>query len=131
MKKYLLALAFVGLAGFAGAQGIQNYSSNAASNTAVAPYGWPTGMNPADVKLSARQMMADTRAWYDDAQWIDGGYGVGYVSPTGFQLTGNRVSIFTPSRRVKALFGSTNIYGTITSSSFGGTSTTVIIAPDS
>lgn len=131
MKKLVLSLLLAIVGVVAHAQGIQNWSTTAASNTTAVPYGWPTGMNPADIKLVARQEQASIRSWYDDAQWIDGGYGLSYVSSTGFRLAGDRVSIFNVGRRVKAQYGNTNVYGTITSSTYSAPSTTVIIAPDS
>ncbi len=131
MRKFIVAALLALSAGGVQAQGIETWSPTPASNNAAVPYGWPVGMNPSDVKLSARQMMTSVRNWYDDAQWIDGNYGVNYVSSTGLKVGGNRTSIFHLNRRVKAYDGTNYVYGTIVSSSYVAPSTTVIIAPDS
>lgn len=113
--------------------GIKDYSTAPASNTAL----FPEGMAPSAVNDGMRQVQADLRAWYNDAQWIvygdgDAAFATAYVSPTSFAVSGaNVTAVYHPGRRVKASGTLTGtIYGTITGASFA-TNTTVTVAWDS
>ena len=113
--------------------GIKSYSTTAASNNATPPNGAPEGMAISDVNNCMRQMMAETRKWYEDPQWFDFGHaGLAYVSTTSFKMTGDKTAIYQVHRRVRAI-GSTpfTIYGTITASSFSSPDTTVTVVWDS
>lgn len=119
--------------GVANAAGIKDYSTTAASNTAL----FPEGMAPSAVNDSARQVQADLRQWYNDAQWViygdgDGSFTAAYASATSFTISGaNVTSAYEVGRRIKAVGTSTGtIYGTIASSSFS-TNTTVTVTWDS
>ena len=112
--------------------GIENYSTTAANNNSSPPNGWPEGMAPSGVNNSARQNMADTRTWYENAQWIDYGYTYTYVSSTSFLIpTTDYTTLYHVGRRIK-IFGTTTstIYGTITASVYS-TNTTITVALDS
>jgi hypothetical protein len=87
-------------------------------------------MLPSQVNNSARQMMADVRAWYEEPSWVDYGYTVAYASGTSFTVTGaDATAQFVAGRRVK-LVGGTTVYGVVASSSFS-TNTTVNVTLDS
>ena len=82
-------------------------------------------MAPSQVNDSARQLQADVREWYNDAEWIiygdgDGAHGIAYGSATGFSVVGaNVAAVYHTGRRVKAVGALTGtIYGTIASSAF-------------
>jgi len=112
--------------------GIKDYSTTPASNTAL----FPEGMAPSAVNDGMRQVQADIRAWYNDAQWVvygdgDGAFAIAYVSPTSFSVTGADVTaVYHAGRRVRAAGSLTGtIYGTIQSAAFA-TNTTVTVAWD-
>lgn len=111
--------------------GIEAWSTNAGSNNATAPNGWPEGMQPSQVNDSARQMMASVRTWYENPEWQDLGYTPTYVSATSFTVTGDKTSTYTVGRRLK-LTGTTpfTVYATITASVFS-TVTTITVVNDS
>ena len=113
--------------------GIKDYSVTAANNTAL----FPVGMAPSAVNDGMRQVQADLRDWYNDAQWVvygdgDGAFAIAYVSPTSFSINGvNVTAVYHPGRRVKASGTLTGtIYGTITGATFS-TNTTATVAWDS
>ena len=113
------------------ATGIEAWSTTAASNNATPPNGAPEGMAPSTVNDTMRQMMASTRTWYETAQWVNYGYTHTYASGTSFTIATNVTSIYTIGRRIRAVGSSTGtIYGTITGSAFGA-STTVTVSWDS
>src|SRR5499425_905138 len=110
--------------------GINDYSPTPASNTAL----FPEGMAPSAVNDGMRQVQADLRSWYNDAQWAiygdgDGASTIAYVSPTSFSVSGADVTAaYHAGRRVKAVGTLTGaIYGTIQSAVFA-TNTTVTVA---
>lgn len=106
---------------------------------------WSEGQPPSSVNNSARQMLADTRSLINDLAWFQ--YGTGtqasgttylavpavYSSATAFTITGADVSaIYNAGRRVRAVGATTTtIYGTIASSSYSPTTTTVNMVWDS
>jgi hypothetical protein len=113
--------------------GIKDYSTIPANNTAL----FPEGMAPSAVNDGMRQVQADIREWYNDAQWIiygdgDGAFATAYVSPTSFSINGVDVTaVYHAGRRVKASGPLTGtIYGTIASAAFA-TNTTVTVTWDS
>jgi hypothetical protein len=112
--------------------GIKDYSTTPASNTAL----FPEGMAPSAVNDGMRQVQADIRSWYNDAQWAiygdgDGAFVIAYVAPGSFSVTGADVTaVYHAGRRVKATGALTGtIYGTIQSSAFA-TNTTVTVLWD-
>lgn len=113
--------------------GIKDYSPVPASNTAL----FPEGMAPSAVNDGMRQVQADIREWYNDAEWViygdgEGAHEIGYASATSFTVLGGDVTdAYHVGRRVKATGATTGaIYGTISSSSFA-TDTTVTVSWDS
>lgn len=109
---------------------IKNYSTTPSSNNSPPPNGWPEGMAPSDVNNCARQMMADIRSWYQDAQWIDLGQTPTYVSGTSFTVINDQTSFYTVGRRIR-LTDTSTLFGTITNSSYSAPNTTVTVALDS
>jgi hypothetical protein len=89
-------------------------------------------MAPSGVNDSMRQMMAETRRWYEDPAWIDYGYTYTYVSTTSFKVSATDVTAnFVVGRRVRIVGTSTGtIYGAIATSVFS-TDTTVTVTLDS
>lgn len=111
---------------------IKNYSLTPASNNQPAPNGFPEGMPPAGLNDSARQVMADIRAWYEDPAWIDKGYTPVYATATTFTIVGDVTSDFIIGDRIRAI-GSTpfDIIGEVTNSVFSSPNTTVTVVWDS
>lgn len=113
--------------------GISSYSTTASENVqANTGIDWDEGMSPGQVNNSARQNMADIRAAFDDLIWFQ--YGIGsksvahiYAGSTSTTIAGADVTaVYHAKRRVKAVGSITGtIYGSITSSSYAGSTTTV------
>jgi hypothetical protein len=113
--------------------GLKDYSTTPANNTAL----FPEGMAPSQVNDSARQLQADIREWYNDAEWViygdgDGSHAIAYGSAASFSVSGaNVTAAYHAGRRVRAVGTLTGtIYGTIASSAFA-TNTTVTVTWDS
>jgi len=114
--------------------GIELYSTVAAGNNAAPPSGWPEGMAPSAVNDTGRQMMADIRAWYEAAEWINFGLTHAYVSGTAFSIGGgvDRTATYHVGRRIRAQGAATGtIYGTISAASYAAPTTSVTVAWDS
>lgn len=119
--------------------GIDKYSTTPASNNAASPDGFAENMRPSGVNDSARQVMADIRTWYEDAEWLKlgvngspNGFSISYVSASVFKFPGtDRRSLIPVNRRVKAGIGSGVIYGTVTDSSLSASDTQITVAWDS
>jgi cytoskeletal protein CcmA (bactofilin family) len=110
---------------------IKSWSTTAASNNSASPNGFPEGMAPSGVNDSARQVMADVRSWYQDAEWIDwGDSGISRASASTFKITGDVTSRYLANRRIRCNDAST-LYGLITASSYSAPDTTVTVALDS
>jgi hypothetical protein len=117
--------------------GIKDYSTTAASNTAVGGVSIIEGMIPSTLNNALRAILVDTREWYNDSQWViygdgDSAFTFTYVSATTFTVDGSDVtSFYHANRRVRATGSATGtIFGTISSSSFS-TNTSVIVTWDS
>ena len=108
--------------------GIKDYSTTPASNTAL----FPENMAAAQVNNNARQVQADIRTWYEDAQWINLGNTPTYVSGTSFTINADVTATYTVNRRIRAS-GTTpfDITGTITASSYSSPNTTITVVWDS
>ena len=119
--------------------GISSYSTTAAENVqANTGVNWDEGMAPGQINNSARQNMADLRAAFDDLVWF--AYGIGsktvahsYASATSTTILGADVTaVYHAGRRVRAAGATTGtIYGTISSSSYASSTTTVNYVWDS
>lgn len=105
---------------------IKDYSTTAASNTAL----FPEGMNPASVNNNMRQVQADIRSWYETPQWRDLGNTVTYASATTFTISGNVTANYVAGQRIRCTDSST-LYGSIASSSYSAPNTTVTVTLDS
>lgn len=104
-------------------------ADNATGSTNV---NWAEGQLPSTVNDSARQLMADVRAWYETAEWIDFGYSISYVSATVFKFhDANRTALATLNRRVRAGVGAGTIYGSISDVTFSTSDTQVTVTWDS
>jgi len=117
--------------------GIKDYSSTAANNTSVGGVNIDEGMLPSSLNNALRAILADTREWYNDSQWViygdgDASFTFAYASATSFTVASVDVtSFYHANRRVRAVGSTTGtIYGTISSSSFS-TNTTVNVVWDS
>jgi hypothetical protein len=117
--------------------GIKDYSTTALTNTAVGGVNIEEGMLPSSLNNALRAILADTREWYNDSQWViygdgDSAFTFTYVSATTFTVDGSDVtSFYHANRRVRATGSTTGtIFGTISSSSFS-TNTSVIVTWDS
>lgn len=105
--------------------GINDYSTTASNNTMYVP----EGCAPSVVNDGIRQVQADLRTWYNDAEWLNLGHTPTYVSASSFSVPGNQTSFYTVGRRIKIADSST-LYGTISSSAYT-TLTTVGVTLDS
>lgn len=111
---------------------LKNYSTINTENNDAVPNGAPDGMLPSNVIDVFRQLMADQRTQWNDAEWIEYLDGtkdgtVQYTSSNQFQITGADVSnVYHVGRRVK-IVGSSVIYGTITNVANTSNITTVTI----
>ena len=105
---------------------IKNWSTTASSNNSTSPYGFPEGMPPSALNDASRQVMADVRAWYEDAIWADLGLTPTRVSATQFTVPGDYTSQFEQYRALR-FTGSSTTYGTITTSAYATGVTTVTI----
>lgn len=107
--------------------GIASYSTTPAANTAL----FPEGMAPSAVNDGMRQVQADIRAWYQDAQWLDLGHAPVYTSATSFTVSGDQTAQYHVGRRVRATGSAPfTIYGSITGVAFAS-DTAVTVAWDS
>lgn len=106
---------------------ISTWSTNAASNTSAAPDGAPEGMPPSGVNDTIRELMAQIRTWYENAQWVDLGLTHTRVSGGSITLAGDYTTVYTVGRRVK-MTGSSTTYGTISASTYSAPTTTITIA---
>lgn len=117
--------------------GIESYSTTPASNTAISGINVAENCPIAGINNAIRQLMADGRSQWNDAQWFQNGDGdgtatVAYASATSFTIAGVDVTaVWHAARRVKIVAATPGtIYGTISSSAFA-TDTTVNVTFDS
>ncbi len=110
---------------------ISTWSKTAADNNSSPPDGWPEGQAPSTVNNCAREMMAQIRTQWENAQWFDYGHSVSNGSSTTFKVTGDVTALYEQNRRVKTLDTSGTLYATISSSSYSSPDTTVTATLDS
>lgn len=108
---------------------MKDWSTTAANNDTAGSANFAEGQAPSTVNNSARQAMADVRAWYEDVEWRDWGHTPSYVSTTSFTVTGNQTAVYLVSRRIR-MTDATALYGTIASVAYA-TVTTVTVTMDS
>ena len=117
--------------------GIKEYDTTAGNNSTINSIDISEGCAPSGINNAIRQILADSRSQWNDANWFeygdgDGTFTITYASATSFTVDGIDVtSIYHEGRRLRAVGSSTGtIYGTISSSSFS-TNTTVNVTWDS
>ena len=117
--------------------GIKEYDTTAGNNSTINSIDISEGCAPSGINNAIRQILADSRSQWNDANWFeygdgDGSFTIAYASGTSFTVNGIDVtSIYHAGRRVRAVgSGTGTIYGTISSSSFS-TNTTVNVTWDS
>ena len=106
---------------------ISTWSTNAAVNSSASPDGAPEGMPPSGVNDTIRELMAQIRTWYENAQWVDLGLTHTRVSGGSITLAGDYTPVYTVGRRLK-MAGSSTTYGTISASTYSAPTTTITIA---
>jgi len=117
--------------------GIKDYSTTSANNISLNGIDTNEGMLPSLLNNAIRNLMANTREWYNDSQWVifgdgNGAYTSAYASSTSFTINGvNVTSTYHAGRRIKLTAGTPGtIFGTISSSTFS-TNTIVNVTWDS
>jgi hypothetical protein len=111
---------------------IKDYSTTAANNTLTPPNGAPEGMAAGLVNNTIRQIMADTRSFYEGGGWCDLGHVPTYVSATSFTIPTDVTAYYTVGRRIRC-YGTImgTFYGYIVSSAYSSPNTTVTVVLDS
>ena len=111
---------------------IKDYSTIAANNTLAPPNGAPEGMAAGLVNNTIRQVMADTRSFYESGGWCDLGHVPTYVSATSFTIPTDVTAYYTVGRRIR-FYGTImgTFYGFITASVYSSPNTTVTVVLDS
>lgn len=111
---------------------LKDWSTTALNNSTVGSINFAEGQSAGSLNNSARQLMADSRTFYEEIEWRDWGHTITYLTSTSFKVTGDYTSVYHAQRRVRAVGTSTGtIYGAITSSSLSGGETTVVVTWDS
>jgi hypothetical protein len=109
------------------------WSPIAANNNAAPPNGFPEGMLPADINNSLREVMASVRTWYDDPEFLQlsDAYTVTRTATLTVRVAGvDQTAIYAAGRRIKLTGGALPQYGFVTSSSFTGGNTDVVVVLD-
>lgn len=111
---------------------IKDYSTTAANNTLTPPNGAPEGMAAGLVNNTIRQIMADTRSFYESGGWCDLGHVPTFVSATSFTIPTDVTAFYGVGRRIRmygAIMGT--LFGYITASTYSAPNTTVTVTLDS
>lgn len=109
---------------------VSSWSTTPGNNNAAPPNGWPEGQAPSTVNDCARQMMADLRTQFNDAEWMNWGDTPSQASTTSFKIATDVTSRYLVNRRLK-FYDATTLYGTVASSSYSAPDTTVTVTMDS
>lgn len=111
---------------------IKDYSTTAANNTLTPPNGAPEGMAAGLVNNTIRQIMADTRSWYEGGGWCDLAHVPTFISATSFTIPTDVTAFYAVGRRIR-MYGTTmgTLYGFITASTYSVPNTTVTVVLDS
>ena len=113
------------------ANNVRAWSTTAASNgTADADINAAEGCPPSAVNDAERQMMAKLKNTLQTIDYLDHGYTATFATTTTFASPGDLTAIYLSRRRLKFDCGST-LYGTIASSSYVASNTTVTMVMDS
>lgn len=113
-------------------QGINLWHTTAADNASAGTINWAEGMNPGSVNDSARQMMSDTRTWYEDYEWRDFGHSPTFASASSFTISSaaSLSSDYCVNRRLRIVDSvSGTAYGTISATTWVGSTQTVTLSP--
>lgn len=111
---------------------IKDYSTIAANNSSTPPNGAPEGMAAGLVNNTMRQMMADTRSWYESGGWCDLGHVPTFVSTTSFTIPTDVTAFYGVGRRIR-MYGPImgTFYGYVIASTYSAPNTTVTVVLDS
>lgn len=113
------------------ANNIRAWSTTAASNgTADGDINAAEGCPPSAVNDGIRYVMAKTKNTMITAEYLDHGYTATFASATTFASPGDLTAVYLSRRRLM-FSDATTTYGTIVSSSFVATNTTVTVVMDS
>ena len=110
---------------------LKSWSTTAANNATVGSINFAEGQAPSTVNDSARQLMADVRTFYENIEWRDWGHTTTYASATSFTIPTDVTAIYHADRRIQVVSNGTTYYGTISSSTYGASNTTVNVTLDS
>lgn len=109
----------------------KDWSPVAANNATAGSINFAEGMNPNAVNDSARQMMADLRAWVEDG-WLHYAHTATFASSASFTVATDVTAIYQVNRRIRAVGSSTGtVHGTITASTYSAPNTTITVRWDS
>lgn len=101
---------------------LSGYSTTPGDNNAAVPDGWPEGMLPSDVNNCARENMARTREWYEDAVWIDFGHTIVSATSSTIVVSGDQTGVYLAGRALRA---DATDYGYVASSTYSAPNTTI------
>ena len=113
---------------------IKDWSTTDLNNATITgtSINWQEGQAPSTLNNSARAVMSDVRAQHEDAEWINFGDNVNYVSGTSFTVPGDLTEDYAVERKIRAVGSATGtIYGEITNTVFSSPNTTVTVSWDS
>lgn len=97
---------------------LSQWSTVAATNATAGTINFAEGQVPSSVNDSARQLMADVRSWYENAQWVDFGDAPTYISGTSFSVPGNLTARYPVGQRLKFTITAGTVYGVIATSAY-------------
>ncbi len=106
---------------------LSGWSTTAASNSnAATGVNFDEGQLAGTVNNSARELMAQVRAAFEDAEFFNYGHTYTFASSTSVTVAGDITGTHRTGRAVRVVGAVTGeIYGIITASSFGGANTTL------
>lgn len=111
---------------------VKDWSTTAADNDTAGDSQFAELQTAGSLNDGCRAMKAEVRAFYEGLDWRDWGLTYTFVSSTSFRVTGAYILVYHAGRRIRATGTLTGtIYGTISSSSFEGGETTVVVSWDS
>ena len=119
--------------------GIKDYSTTSANNISLNGIDTNEGMLPSLINNAIRNLMKNTREWFNDSEWVeygdgDAAYVSAWVSTTQFTIASSVdiSAIYHVGRRLKVLKADASyVYGSITATSNNGTLQTITATFDS
>lgn len=109
---------------------LSQWSNSAGGNTSASPDGFPENMNPSGVNDAAREVMAATRRWYEDAQWINLGDTPTRVDGDTLTISGDKRTDYHVGRRVR-IYDNSTLYGSISNVTYSAPNTSMDLTFDS